>query len=164
MYGPDKGFVVMPEPKDTEFACLIGQKFRQAGRHIRVAYKFDNERQTGKWESVTARATRADAESDATPMTIHTVNFRSFDYGPAGAAAAAADYAGAAVPFRDYGPAGSSGPRRRLRQGRSTFRGTTGRTDPPTDYAGVHRGTRTIGPRDLPGAGRSMSQLPGIRS
>ncbi len=43
---------------------------------MRVAYKFDNEWQTGKWESVTARATRADAEMDATPVTIHTVNFQ----------------------------------------------------------------------------------------
>ncbi len=43
------------------------------------------------------------------------------DYGPAGAADAAAKYAGAAGPFRDYGPGGSSGRRRRLRRGRSTF-------------------------------------------
>ncbi len=62
------------------------------------------------------------------------------DYGPARAADAAAESAGAAGPFRDYGPAGSSGRRRRRRRTAVPFRGTTGRTDPPVDYAGVHHG------------------------
>ena len=37
--------------------------------------------------------------------------------------------AGAAGPSRDYGPAGSSGSRRRLRRGRTTLLGTTGRME-----------------------------------
>ena len=41
------------------------------------------------------------------------------------------------------------GHRRRLRQGRRTFRGTTGRTEQRADQAGVHRGERTTSPRDL---------------
>ncbi len=62
---------------------------------------------------------------------------------------------------KDYGQTGSSG-RRRLRRGSSTFRGTTGRTDPPDGYAGVHRGKQTTRPRDLPGASWRVSPMLGI--
>jgi hypothetical protein len=78
------------------------------------------------------------------------------------------------------------GQRRRIRWGRRTVSGTTGRpeqrTPPPippgpqdlpgttgrtelrTDRAGVHRGTRTTRPRDLPEAGRRVSPMHGTRS
>ncbi len=46
----------------------------------------------------------------------------------------------------------------------SVFRGTTGRADLPTNYAGVHRCTRTSRPRDLLGAGQRVSPMLGIRS
>jgi hypothetical protein len=36
---------------------------------------------------------------------------------------------------------------------------TTGRTDPPDGYAGVHRGKRTTLPRDLPGVGLRVSPM-----
>ncbi len=71
---------------------------------------------------------------------------------------------GAAGPSRDYRPAGSSRRRHRLRRGRCTVRGTTGRTDPPTDYAGVPRGTQTTRPRDFLGAGRRVSPILGVLS
>ena len=60
--------------------------------------------------------------------------------GQPGAADAAVDSAGAAVPFEE------------LRAG----------TDPPDGYAGVPRGKRTTRPRDLPGAGRRVSPMLGI--
>ena len=60
---------------------------------------------------------------------------------------------------KDHGPTGSSGRRSRLCLGRSTFQGTTGRTELPDGYAGVHRGKRTTRPRDLPGAGRRVSLM-----
>jgi hypothetical protein len=81
------------------------------------------------------------------------------DYGPDGAADAAADLSAPHDLSRDYGPTGSSGRRRRLRQGRSTFRGIMGRTDPPEGCAGVHCGKRTTQPRDPPGAGRRVSPM-----
>ena len=74
---------------------------------------------------------------------------------------------------KDHGPTGSSGRRRRFRRGRSTSKGLlAGRivpfeelragTDPPDGYAGVHRCKRTTRPRDLPGAGKRVSQMLGI--
>jgi hypothetical protein len=39
------------------------------------------------------------------------------------------------------------------------LQGTTGGTDLPDGYAGVHRGKRTTRPRDLPGAGRRISPM-----
>ena len=86
------------------------------------------------------------------------------DYGPEEAASSRRRAVGTAGPFQGDGPTGSSGRRRRFRRGRSTFRGTTGRTDPPDGYAGVHRGKRTARPRDLPGAGRRVSPMLGILS
>jgi hypothetical protein len=57
------------------------------------------------------------------------------DYWQDGAADAAAEPSALQDLSRDYGPTGSSGRHRRLRRGRSTFRGTTGRTDPSEGYA-----------------------------
>ncbi len=74
--------------------------------------------------------------------------------------------------LRDYGQEeaassrqlGTAGPFQGLRADREQWtppttppvqqymQGTTGRTDPPDGYAGVHRGKRTTRPRDLPGA------------
>ena len=80
VYVPDTGFVVMQEPNEADFASLIGRKFRKAGKHVRVAYKFDNEWQTGRWESVIARATRAETELAAIQVAIHTVKFQKSRY------------------------------------------------------------------------------------
>ena len=55
------------------------------------------------------------------------------------------------------------GHRRRIRRGRRTSRGTTGRTEQRADYAGVHRGKRTTRPRPS-GAGRRVSPTTGTRS
>jgi hypothetical protein len=88
------------------------------------------------------------------------------DYGQEEAASSRRRAVGTAGPFQGLraDQAGSSGRRRRLRRGRSTFRGTTGRTDPPDGYAGGHRGKRTTRPRDLSGAGRRVSPMHGTRS
>ena len=58
------------------FKQLIGYKFRKEGKVVRVAYKFDNGWQTGKWESVSDRATRAEAEHSTLSVAVHTVNFK----------------------------------------------------------------------------------------
>ncbi len=111
------------------------------------------------------------------------------NFGPAGAAGARATPPHPPGPqdrLREYGPDGAAGSRRRavgtagpsqgLRADREQrtppstppgpqyFRGTTGRTDPPDDCAGlgVHRGKRPNRPRDLPGAGRRVSPMLGI--
>jgi hypothetical protein len=64
----------------------------------------------------------------------------SKDHDSPGAADAAVDSDGAAVPSEE------------LRAG----------TDPPDGYAGVNRGKRTTRPRDLPGAGRRVSPMLGF--
>ena len=57
------------------FKKLIGSKFKVGGVAVRVAYKFDNGWQTGKWESVSDRGTRADKEQSAAVVPVHTINF-----------------------------------------------------------------------------------------
>ena len=42
---------------------------------VRIAYNFDNGWQTGKWESVSDRATRAETELSAASFSVHIVNF-----------------------------------------------------------------------------------------
>ena len=42
---------------------------------MRVAYKFDNGWQTGKWESVSDRGTRADTVLSSVVVPVHTINF-----------------------------------------------------------------------------------------
>ena len=42
---------------------------------MRIVYNFDNGWQTGKWESVSDRATRAEAELSAASFSVHIVNF-----------------------------------------------------------------------------------------
>ncbi len=92
----------------------------------------------------------------------------SDDYGPAGAAGAWATrlFTGLQAcrssgcrcqAVGDYGPTGSSGRRSRLCRSRSTFRGTTGRTDQPVCYAEEQRCKRTTRLLDLPGAGQLLS-------
>ena len=72
-YVPDTGFVVLPLPSEAEFAALIIKKFKTEGKHVYVAYKFDNGWQTGKWDSVTSRATRAESALPAAQVEIHIV-------------------------------------------------------------------------------------------
>ncbi len=58
----------------------------------------------------------------------------------------------------DYGPDGAADAAAEL-QAPQYLTGTTGRTDPPVGYAGVHRGKRTTRPRCLPGAGQRVSPI-----
>jgi hypothetical protein len=67
--------MVMEAPDNNCFRELIGCRFRREGKLVRVAYKFDNGWQTGKWESVSDRATRAETELSAAVIAVHTVNF-----------------------------------------------------------------------------------------
>ena len=73
IYVPDPGFVTIPAPDDEGLQALIAQKFRQNRKSIHIAYKFDNGWQTGKWESVSDRVTRADAAEKS--VLLHTVKF-----------------------------------------------------------------------------------------
>ena len=73
IYVPDPGFVTIPAPDDEGLQALIAQKFRQNRKSIHIAYKFDNGWQTGKWESVSDRVTRADAAEKS--VLLHIVKF-----------------------------------------------------------------------------------------
>ncbi len=118
-----------------------------------------------KQHSVMTNGRQGAAGAWSTPPHPPGPQDRLRDYGPAGSNRRRRRAAGAEGPSRDYGPAGSSGCLRRLRRDSSTFRGTTsGRTETPTDYAGVHSGTRTTRPRDHSGAGRRVSPMHEIRS
>ena len=56
----------MPAPDSNGFENLSGHRFRNDGNVVRVQpIIFDNGWQTGKWESVSDRATRAEAELSA---------------------------------------------------------------------------------------------------
>ena len=44
--------MTMDAPDEESFKNLIGSRFRIRGVAVRVAYKFDNGWQTGKWQSV----------------------------------------------------------------------------------------------------------------
>ena len=71
--------MTMDAPDEESFKNLIGSRFRIRGVAMRVAYKFDNGWQTGKWESVSDRGTRADTEADteqsAAVVPVHTIDF-----------------------------------------------------------------------------------------
>jgi len=67
--------LTMDAPDEESFKKLIGSKFKVGGVAVRVAYKFDNGWQTGKWESVSDRGTRADKEQSAAVVPVHTINF-----------------------------------------------------------------------------------------
>ena len=75
VYIADIGFVVMPTPDQDSFKNLTGHRFRNGGKVVRIAYNFDNGWQTGKWESVSDRATRAETELSAASFSVHIVNF-----------------------------------------------------------------------------------------
>ena len=51
-YVVETGLMTMDAPDDESFKNLIGSRFRIRGVAVRVAYKFDNGWQTGKWQSV----------------------------------------------------------------------------------------------------------------
>ncbi len=99
----------------------------------------------------------------ATPQHPPGPQDRLLDYGPEGAAGAAAKLSVLQDLSRDYGPIVSSGRRCRLRQGRSTFQGTTGRMHAQEGYARVtvHCCKRTTLPCDLQGAGLHVSLMLG---
>ena len=55
------GFTTIAALDEQSFKDLVSFRFRKAGSLVRVAYKFDNGWKTGKWESVSDRATRAES-------------------------------------------------------------------------------------------------------
>ena len=69
------GFAAIAALDEQSFKDLIGFRFRKAGTLVRVAYKFDNGWQTGKWESVSDRATRAEVVLSEPAFPVHIVNF-----------------------------------------------------------------------------------------
>ena len=74
-YVVDAGFMTLDLPDEQSFKNLIGSKFRKGAMAVRVAYKFDNGWQTGKWESVSDRGTRADTVLSSVVVPVHTINF-----------------------------------------------------------------------------------------
>ncbi len=77
VYIAGPGSIIMPTPNQDRFKNLTGHKFRSEGKVVRiqVAYNFANGWQTGKWESVSIRATRAEAELSTAFFSVHIVNF-----------------------------------------------------------------------------------------
>ena len=69
------GFAAIAALDEQSFKDLIGFRFRKAGTLVSVAYKFDNGWQTGKWESVSDRATRAEVVLSEPAFPVHIVNF-----------------------------------------------------------------------------------------
>ncbi len=84
------------------------------------------------------------------------------DYGPKEAASSRRRAAGTAGPFRGLRADQEQRTPPTTPPGPQYLQGTTGRTDLPDGYAGVHRGKRTTRPLDLPGAGRQVSLMLGI--
>jgi hypothetical protein len=75
VYIAEPGFMIMPAPDQEGFSALTGSRFRKDNKLVCVAYNFDNGWQTGKWESVSDRATRAEKELSAAVISVHIVNF-----------------------------------------------------------------------------------------